>query len=50
LNYHWPPGSWRELTIPQLIRIYEVEARMAEKQTPEAPFGSVQTGSDTADD
>ena len=52
LNYHWPPGSWALLSIPQLLRIYAVEHRLADAQRPEG--GPVMigpdTGSDAADD
>jgi len=35
LNYHWPPNSWRRLTIPQLVRIYAVEKKLAEERRPQ---------------
>lgn len=51
LNYHWPPNSWSQLTIKQLIRICAVEKRLAEEvrqvATATAP---PMTGSDTASD
>lgn len=51
LNYHWPPNTWGNLTIPQLVRIYAVERKIADSR-PEPPQTAppMYTGSDTADD
>jgi len=52
LNHHWPPGSWAQLTMPQLMRIYTVEQQMIDQRQPQvSPAGpKLPTGSDSADE
>ena|GEM_PF-4861396 len=52
LNHHWPPGSWAQLTMPQLMRIYAVEQQVIDQRQPEVspadplPIGNPPIGSD----